>query len=564
MPPPPATPGLEDGLERLLGKEDVRAYRRFIDWSLGHGFKLAIVRMPMPAEAGALAAWTHEHVPHSCQVPLDQAEGRSVWALLEEVTSRVPEASLLVLTRLEECRDKQRICRELNVLRDELARQWAVPWVLVAHPGAVLELEREAPDFCDFAGLWLGRGVELVALPVGDIASPAAYMSNAPRTINHEPAGHLGQMAEAVARGRYDEAADLLAQYDLSATDEQRRLPERLMIEAHLCFQRGDLARAAERLRETLAACDANDNLVRGYALITQGQIAWLQGRADETLNRSEAAREIALRLEDRVAGVRILQAAAQLQAVAGHIDTAVALIAEGFALLEGFEAQASRAHLLKGMASLRAKQGHMDEALGLYHEALVIFEELDDFREQALIRCDLALLKARQGHTDEALALLQQQLTNSTAVETQVDRAMVLGHLADILQQLGRFDEALLLLEEQLAIYEKQGSILDIVTAHVQLGLLAFLKGEFEIAEEHYCSSYSLSIQYELSGQGTAISGMLLALSLSQRGDIPRARELLERARDTFRQMGQEAGARNAETYLSRLAGSNPSPPTL
>lgn len=60
-----------------------------------------------------------------------------------------------MLRALEEHRERRRLSRELNVLRDQLARRWAVPWVVIIHPMALLDLEQEAPDFCDFVGLWL-------------------------------------------------------------------------------------------------------------------------------------------------------------------------------------------------------------------------------------------------------------------------------------------------------------------------------------------------------------------------------------------------------------------------
>lgn len=551
MLPPTVTPELEDSLARLLGEEDTRAYRRFIDWSLGHGFKLAIVRMPVPAEAAALAAWTHEHVPQSCQVPLDQAEGRSVWALLEEVTSMVPEASLLALTRLEECRDKRRICRELNVLRDELARQWAMPWVLVAHPGAVLELEREAPDFCDFAGLWLGRGVEPAVLPVGDMALSASRVSSAALAIAPEPAGLLGQATEAISHGRYDEATDLLAQYDLSVTEKERRAPGRLLIDAQHCFLHGDLARATVRLRETLMACGRKDSLVQGYALVMQGYIASLEGRVDEAHNLSEGARELALLLEDREAGADILRSAAALRCSLGDRDAALALLAEGLALLQGSRALANQAKLTMDKASVYAQQGHIDKALALYHEALATFEALDASREQVRIRCEIAPLMAQQGHIDEALALLRSQLGIVKNLELQYERAIVLGILANLHQQQGHFDEAQALLEEQLAFFEAQGFFLGRIAAHGQLGQLALTKREYEAAEMHFSAAYSLNTQ----GGSPAVTASLemgLAAILLQRGDIRRARELLERSRGTFRQLGQETSVHAAEKLLN------------
>src|SRR5258708_3869181 len=43
--------------ERLVTEDGARAYRRFLEWSVGAGFKLAVVEVADPRRRAALVAW---------------------------------------------------------------------------------------------------------------------------------------------------------------------------------------------------------------------------------------------------------------------------------------------------------------------------------------------------------------------------------------------------------------------------------------------------------------------------------------------------------------------------
>jgi hypothetical protein len=128
----------------IFAPDDARAYQRFLEWSLGMGFKLAIVEVTAPRDRDALLAWTAEVAPGLRVVKLDEGEHRPVWTLIEEGHGEASDARVLALTRLEEASDRARICAQLNIQRDELVRAFPVPWVFVVHPSAAVELHRDA------------------------------------------------------------------------------------------------------------------------------------------------------------------------------------------------------------------------------------------------------------------------------------------------------------------------------------------------------------------------------------------------------------------------------------
>jgi tetratricopeptide (TPR) repeat protein len=78
-----------------------------------------------------------------------------------------------VLTGLEEAPERLWRCAHLNVQRNQLAKRFPVPWVMLVHPSAAFDLAMHAPDFIDFAGLRMReetterfeRALELAADP---------------------------------------------------------------------------------------------------------------------------------------------------------------------------------------------------------------------------------------------------------------------------------------------------------------------------------------------------------------------------------------------------------------
>ncbi len=148
---PPAPP------EQLLRESSARAYRRFLEWSVGAGFKLAVVEVADRRHRDALVAWTVATVPGTRLLRLDRASQEPLRLPLDQVAAPPGQMSLLVLTHFEDAPKRRLVSAQLNVQRDELARDFAVPWVLLIHPGAALDLQQDAPDFSDFAGLWLGE-----------------------------------------------------------------------------------------------------------------------------------------------------------------------------------------------------------------------------------------------------------------------------------------------------------------------------------------------------------------------------------------------------------------------
>ena len=443
-------------LESILAPEDARAYRRFLEWSIGGGFKLAIVEVTAPRDRDALVAWTASAAPGARAVTLDEAKQRPVWALLEEACQAPGETDALVLTRLEELHDRSKVCAQLNIQRDELARAFAVPWVVLVHPSAALDLQRHAPDFCDFASLWMR------ARP-GDPATPPALreMPGVARSSDHLASAPVREASEddlldrandALLYGLVNEARDLLAEYDLQHPDARARYPWRIWLEAEQLRQRGEPALAMAQLQAALPLCaEPQAPRVHGAVLFTMGRIRESWGELDEAAN--------------------LYRQALQLYDQRGD--------------------QLGRAASLSAIADILHAKGELDEAFRIQqHEVLPAFEKLGDVRSHAVTLNEIANILEARGELDEALRIRQQEVLPVFEKLGDVrSRALILARIAGILGQRGEANEELRLMQgEVLPVIEKLGDVRVLVSVRRRLAL-AYLDrdrpGDREVAAQ-------------------------------------------------------------------------------
>lgn len=254
--------------------EDALAYERFLDWSLGGGFKLALIERRHPEERKALVAWTLERVPGAKVAHLEEGDwmrGQIEAACGGEKAGEVP---LLIVAGLEDAAERERACAQLNVERDELARDFGIPWVLITHPAAVLELQQRAPDFCDFVGLWLGDsgGVERIEVPrlamewkpLGDHL-PAAKIAV---VAQWAPDELLTQAQDAYKNGQIDIAADRLETFKLRHPGAKESHP--LWIELE-----GDLLASKEQWEKALSCFEQAAQLYENTGIPAMASAMW-------------------------------------------------------------------------------------------------------------------------------------------------------------------------------------------------------------------------------------------------------------------------------------------------
>ncbi|MFS8068100.1 MAG: tetratricopeptide repeat protein, partial [Byssovorax sp.] len=378
----PVSPQDSSAPERILGDDGGRAYRRFLAWTVGDGFAMAVIEVRKPAQRRELLAWTTAEMPGARVVALDQASGKPLRPLLEQACPSPGGTDILVLTRLEDAEDRIKLCARINIQRDELTRAFPVPWVILVHPAAALEMQQHAPDFSDFAGLWLNeerdenatqteafepRGLESMSL-----AAPAMHLS-----ADGGSSGLLGKAYDAIILSNYDEAVDWLAQHDMHHPDARERDPLRIRLDGLLLWRRGQPAEALSRLEEARRRCEPADALIHVGLLGDIARIRAEQGDVDAALALHQEALQVYEELGDRRSRAIALGDIARLRAHKGKVDAALALHQEELQVYEELGDRRSRAGTLGDIARLRAQKGEVDAALALHQEALQVYEEL-------------------------------------------------------------------------------------------------------------------------------------------------------------------------------------------
>ncbi|WP_437492586.1 tetratricopeptide repeat protein [Sorangium sp. So ce1014] len=490
---PPAGPSGEaaraeaGSFERIVGSERGAAYRRFIDWSVGEGFTLAVVEIRRPAQREALAEATGAVVPRLCIARLASVGARSIRTLLEEVCPSPAEVSMLMLTHLEESHDAGRICAELNVHRDELARRFAVPWVLVVHPAAALALQRDAPDFCDFAGLWLPEEPDEGAEPLLEQAlhAPAASSGSTVRLspdVTMTPKDLLSLAHEAVVLGHVDQAADLLAQYDMKHPDARTQDARRVHMDGLLLGIRGHLDEALTRFHAALELCHGDGDRPTIAALLEEiAHVRMTQGDFTAASHLAQQALELFEQLGDQRNRAASMSQLSTIELGLGNDEKALQLAREALKLSEELGDQVGRSRSLYNLSNIEKRNGNHAKARELVLESLRISDMLEDRNGQFVSLYHLATLAIHQGNYVEARERLREALELSEEMGNAMYRSAALHARATVEWREGNPAEARELWRESLKISEALGAKEIQAGALVSLGRLEAVQGRLK-----------------------------------------------------------------------------------
>jgi len=468
--------------EALLGQEDGAAFRRFVEWSVGSGFDMAVVEIATPWKRDALMAWTQEKIPGAKLIPLHEVgPGKQMlWDLLREACAPGSEATALILHHLEEAEDKRRIIAQLNVERDELVKAFALPWILLVHPVAGRELQHNAPDFSDFVGLWLWEeapeGFE--ALRAG-IDAPSVVVAPTPVGTMGPGKELLVRAANATHLGYLDEAADLVAQFDLRNPAARGADPDRMLVEARMLAATG-------RFVEARAVYEAAQNgyLAQGnraglalslhlLAIVAEGQGRYEEARA--LLRGSMAVKE---EVGDRAGLAASLHQLASVEWRRGRYEEARTLLQEAITIFEEIGDRVARATSLHQLATVEEWEGRYEEARALLRASIAVKEEVGDRAGLAASLHQLASVDWRQGQYEEAGALVRESMAINEESGNRAGRAASLHLLALIQAKQGQRDEARALLRESIAIKQEIGDTPGLAASLIMLGQLELMDG--------------------------------------------------------------------------------------
>jgi tetratricopeptide (TPR) repeat protein len=511
--------GADARLAGILDPDDARAYQRFLSWSVGAGFKLAIVAMGTLAKRRALVAWTLNAIAGARMVNLQ--EGGSARTSLEKACEATGEVSLLVLANLEEAAEREKLCAQLNVQRDELARDFAVPCVVIAHPAAVLELQRIAPDFCDFAGLWLREERTQASALEGRLQAPirdvtSSYGLGAAENSSDDL---LVQARNAIVLGKIDEVRDLLARYDLKNPEAAASGARRIYLDGLLLGKEGEINKALLRLEEAERICKrTGDAFTHTAVLVDMARLQTMKGNLDEALLLLDRVIDISTAHENQALIVISLIEMAIIERIRANYASAREMLRKSVQISDEIGFPWGRAASLHQLADTENRQGNYVEARTLLREAIRVYDELGDRDSRAASLHQLAITESRQGNYAEARALLREALHIADELGNQLGRGASLHQLAIIEEEQGNYAEARALLRQAIQIGDDLGNPQGRAVSLHQLAVIELTQGNLAEAkallhqamqsEEVICDRRGLAASLILIGQIEAAQG--------------------------------------------------------
>lgn len=302
-------------------------------------------------------------------------------------------------------------------------------------------------------------------------------------------------------RYRLLEPIRFFAQQRLAASEEEAAVRERharhylaLAEQAHVVMRVGEeprwLARLDDEYGNLRAALNWGSTLGDDLELrlaVALGHYWDIRAYFDEG---SRVLKEVLGRAEERPADLlaRANNHLGNLARRQGEYGLALGYYEAGLGLAREAGDQHRVAGLLNNLGLVAERQGNLDLAWEQYEESMRLADRLGVRWRAAMLLGNMALLAQGRGRDDEATALAQRSLSLMRGLNTlgspYID-AILLTNLGMVAALQGRLDDAAELLEESLALRQHMASSHGIAGSLLELGLVAWARGDWVRALE-------------------------------------------------------------------------------
>ena len=190
---------------------------------------------------------------------------------------------------------------------------------------------------------------------------------------------------------------------------------------------------------------------------------------------------------ETRNRAIGLYQIAYILQLRGEYGEALKILKEELLPVFEAIQDVRARTVTLGKIADILQTQGDLDASLRIRQtEELPIYEMLGEEGATAITKGKIATILNARGEHEKALQILRKQEPLIEALGEMRELGVCLGRIAETLYSLGRIDEAIQTRRsEQIPIFQRLGSIYDLVFAQESLALLYLERQEPEDREE-------------------------------------------------------------------------------
>ncbi len=548
---------MTDASPPLADIDDLRLTHLF-ERTFGTGFKLVFIEVATPVQRHALLdyyrpRWTQSQAKiidiDVAELTAVRGERRNInlWDLLRERFPKCDPKTVLVFHDIETAdyessNGRSALLQQINVQRDILVRDFPCWWVVCVHPRSRERWLSVAPDFCDFAALWVegaeapGESVEGIDVAATGGAEVAFVHDDWPEELRRAwDALLLGMPAQAA-----DIAEAFAAGLDARAPDATRSTAILDLIQARLAADRGDIDVADRILQDKLLV--SNDEALeslRADARGLQARLLILRGNPEEALRiHREERLPVYARLDKARETAATMGEIADILGSRGEFDEAMRIyLTEVLPVCEQLGDVRVAAVARERIAGIFLVRGRLEVALDIYREdVLPVYEQIGDLRGKASAMGKIADILQARGHMEEALRIRrEEQLPLYERLGDVRLKGITLSKIADMMQRRGDFDEAMRIrIQEELPIFERLG---DVHGKAVTMGNIANIfesRGQLDEASR-ILREDALPVFMRLGNVRSLVVGRThLAQILAMRGrpeDRPEVRHLLSYA---------------------------------
>ena len=547
--------GNEQVFSQRHDTEDVPRLVRLLQRIDGNDFRLVVIEERDERGFRSALGWIEDQaklleLPFR-SVDLREHPGLAVLDALAEALPDPPQG-LLALRGLRlplATQDDFPALQQLNVQRDLLVECFPCTWLLLVSPYVGQRLHQEAPDFCDFASLWLD--VEPVSissfLPIDQPAMARRVSFGEPLVPFSHP--DLGGVYAAIRAWELDVARDLLATFRVAHPEVAREHPlELVYLEAMILQNEGAPAEAQELLRQAQDGEAGQEE--EPFACLVGLLLAELSvdlGDMDEAW--AEVARVAGQLPETRhpllAAEVTLLRG--QLCWLMGDWDQALAELKMARGTFAAHGRERDQAVAMGQIADIMQSRGEVDEALRIRREEeLPVYERLGDARSKAVTMGQIADIMQSRGDVDEALRIFREEvLPVSERLGDARSKAVTMGQIADIMQSRGDVDEAMRIRrEEELPVYERLGDAREKAVTMAKIANIMQSRGESDEALRIYREELLPVFGRSGDARAKAVTMGQIADILQSRGDVDEALRIRrEEQLPVFERLGDAHG---------------------
>ncbi len=379
----------------------------------------------------------------------------------------------------------------------------------------------------------------------------------------------------------------------LSIADGKQRKAEILAKIADLHTKKGEYDEAVRICNQSLSLVEGEGCMEEALALNFLGNVFLNRGELDKSMEKHERSVMISEKLADEEMLSTALNNIGNSYFLKGELDRSVEVYKKCLEIGERIGDQKGSAHYLSNIGAIHHQQGEYDAAVRNFKKAMVIFERIGDQLGIAYILNNIGVMDEEKSNYDGALESYHRSLEILERIGEKQAIVACLHNIGKIHHYKGDFAEAIAQFEKSLRLSEKIGNQMGMAFNFCGIAESYYGSNDHEKALEYSKKGYRLSKDAgykEYQAVSCRIDGMVqrerahwqesegsftesvtifegmgmdkeagkshyeFGLMWKAKGELPKAKEHLEKAVELFSKIGLEKESKIAKDVVDSL----------